>query len=364
MEEKLKIYEKTIKKKHSFNWTPNYKEEVRTSLNKTVFIPIAEKTFQKLDWDIVFKDENKIEAKRREKALGIEKWTEIITATYNFGNLEVKSESLGNEMWDNGRNSKRVKLFIHALKETENEYDRNALNELEKETEKKNNWDDYVIPETLPKPKESKKPSFLIPIIGGIIISLILGFVIAEVSIHGIYFIGLFEFLVGLAIAFALKILIKSANFTDFKKLNSLLIAMIIITYLSNQYFQYEIILSENNYDRIGFFEFMKIRFSEGLTIKTLNTGWIGLVISWILQLGLTYAIAYLRLVSTITSYQLERIPTEVLDFSYYHLLKGKSEKEVRIELNNKGWTEVENQNEVFEAVQAIYGQIELGRIK
>ncbi|HEX8013728.1 MAG TPA: hypothetical protein VF465_00715, partial [Flavobacterium sp.] len=134
--------------------------------------------------------------------------------------------------------------------------------------------------------------------------------------------------------------------------------------YLSNQYFQYEIILSENNYDRIGFFEFMKIRFAQGLTIKTLNTGWIGLVISWILQLGLTYAIAYFRLVSTIASYQLERIPTEVLDFTYYHLLKGKSEKEVRIELNNKGWTEIENQNEVFEAVQAIYGQIELGRIK
>ena len=364
MEEKLKIYEKTIKKKHSFNWTPNYKEEVRTSLNKTVFIPIAEKTFQKLDWHIVFKDDNKIEAKRKEKALGIEQWTEIITATYNFGTLEVKSESLGNEMWDNGRNSKRVKLFIHALKETENEFDRHALNQLEKETEKKNNWDDYVIPETLPKPLESKKPNFLIPTIGGIITSLILGFVIAEVSIHGIYFIGLFEFLVGIAIAFVLKLLIKTSNFTDFQKLNFLLIAMIIITYLSNQYFQYEIILSENNYDRIGFFEFMKIRFTEGLTIKTLNTGWIGLIISWIFQLGLTYAIAYFRLVSTITSYQLERIPTEVLDYSYYQFIKGKSEQEVRIELANKGWTEIENQNEVFEAIQAVYGQIELSRIK
>lgn len=364
MEEKLKIYEKTIEKKHSFNWTPNYKEEVRTSLNKTVFIPIAEKTFQKLDWDIVFKDENKIEAKRREKALGVEKWTEIITVSYNFGNLEVKSESLGNEMWDNGRNSKRVKLFIHALKETENEFDRNALNELEKETEKKNNWDDYVIPETLPKPSESKKPNFLIPVIGGIFISLILGFVIAEISIHGIYFIGLFEFLVGITIVFTIKFLVKLSNFTDFKKLHFLLIAMIIITYLSNQYFQYEIILSENNYERIGFFEFMKIRFSEGLTIKTLNTGWIGLVISWILQLGITYAVAYLRLVSTITSYQLERIQAEVLDFSYYHLLKGKSKDEVRIELVNKGWTEIVNQDEVFEAIQAIYGQIELSRIK
>jgi hypothetical protein len=43
----------------------------------------------------------KLKLTEEEKALEIEKWTEIITATYNFGNLEVKSESLGNEMWDN-----------------------------------------------------------------------------------------------------------------------------------------------------------------------------------------------------------------------------------------------------------------------
>lgn len=94
-----------------------------------------------------------------------------------------------------------------------------------------------------------------------------------------------------------------------------------------------------------------------------MNTGWIGLVISWILQLIITYTTAYLRLVSNLISYQLERIPKEVLNFSYYHLLKGKSEKEVRNELNNKGWTEPENQNEVFEAVNAIFGHIEMGRI-
>lgn len=364
MEENLKEYEKTIKKKHSFNWTPNYKEELRSSLSQTVFIPIAEKTFQKLGWDIVFKSENSIEAKRKEKTLGIEQWTEAITVTYNFGNLEVKSQSLGNEMWDNGRNSKRVKLFIHVLKETENEFDKNALNELELETEKKNNWDDYVIPTSLPKPTDSKIPNFSIPIIGGLIIALILGFIIAEISIHGIYFIGLFEFLIGTAIAFSLRFLIKLSNFTDFKKLQFLLIVIIFIIFLSNQYFQYEIILNENNYERIGFFEFIKIRFSEGLTIKTLNTGWIGLVISWILQLGITYLVAYLRLVSIVTSYQLERIPAEVLDFSYYHLLKGKSENEVRKELAEKGWTEIENQNEVFEGIEAIYGTIELSRIK
>ena len=364
MEEKFKIYEKSIDKKHSFSFSPKYIEEFRTLLSKTVFIPIVEKTIVKLGWDIVFKNENSIEAKRKDKALGFEQWTEAITITFDHGNVKVKSESLGNEIWDNGRNSKRVKLFIHAFKETESEFDREALNELEQETQKKNNWDDYIIPENLPHPVESKKKNFSILVLGGLILSLILGFIIAEISIHGIYFIGLFEVLVGISISIALKYLIKISNFTDIPKIGYLLMGIVFLIYFTNQYFQYEIILSENNFERIGFLEFIKIRFSEGLTIKTLNTGWIGLIISWILQLVLTYYVAYLRLLSIITAYQLERVPVEVVDFCSYHFIKGKSEDEVRKELSKKGWTTNENQEEVFEAIGAIYGSMELSRLK
>ncbi|KUJ60882.1 hypothetical protein AR687_15870 [Flavobacteriaceae bacterium CRH] len=363
MEERLKDYERTIVRKHSF-WSPKYKEDFHTSLSKTVFIPIVEKTILKLGWDIVYKDEKSIEAKRKEKSLGIERWTEAITITFNHGNVEVKSESLGNEMWDNGRNSKRVKLFIHAFLDTQNEFDRQALNDLEKETEAKNNWDDYIIPDQLPEPNASRKKNFSIVLIGGLIISLLLGLVIAEISIHGIYFIGVFEVLVGISLAYSLKYLIKWSNFTEIKKMEYLLMGMVFLTYFSNQYFQFEIILLENDLERISFFEFLKIRLEEGLTIKTLNTGWIGLIISWIVQLVLTYYVAFLRLLSIIATYQLEKIPVEVLDFCNYHFIKGKSEQEVRNELSKKGWTIIENQNEVFEAVGAIYGKMELGRLK
>lgn len=363
MEEKFKVYEKTIKKKHSINWTPNYKEEFRTSLNKTVFIPIVEKVLQKLDWNLVFKDENSIEAKRKVKSLGFEQYTEAITISYYFGVIKVKSESLGNEMWDFGRNSKRVKLFIFAFKETEKEFDRNALNELEEETEKKNNWDDYVIPENLPKPKIFKKPNFYIPLIGGIIISFIIGFIIAEVSLHVVYIIGLFEIFIGIAIAISLNYLVKLSNFTNLKKLHLLLIAMVFVIFISNEYFQYEIILSENNYDKIGFFEFIKIRLSEGLTINKLTTSWIGLVISWIIQLIVTYFIGNIMFVSLLLKYQLNKIPDEVVEFAYYHLIKEKSKDEIRNELAKKGWTEIKNQNEVFDAIVAIFDVKELNRM-
>lgn len=364
MEENFKSYENTIKKKHSVSFTPKYKEEFRTSVNNTIFVAIAEKAVEKLGWDLVFKDENNIEAKRKEESLGIERWTEAITASYDFGNVIVKSESLGNEIWDIGRNSKRVKLFIYAFEETLKTFDRQSLNELEKEIEKKNNWDDYVIPESLPQPIQSKEPNILIPIIGGLIISLILGIVIAYISVKGMYFIGLFEFLVATAIAMAMKQLIKLSNFTNFNKLQYLLVGMIFLIYISNQYFQYEIILNENNFDRIGFWEFLKLRFSQGLTIRNLNTGWIGLVVSWILQIGLTGIFVYLKIISILTKYAIERVPVEVVDFAYYHFLKEKTEEEVRNELAKKGWNDKTNQDEVFEAIGGFQNAKEINRMK
>ena len=42
MEDKYKQYEKTIKKKHSFSWTPKYVSEFSTRLSTKEFIAIAD----------------------------------------------------------------------------------------------------------------------------------------------------------------------------------------------------------------------------------------------------------------------------------------------------------------------------------
>jgi hypothetical protein len=320
---------------------------------------------EKLGWELVFKDDNNVEAKRKEKSFGIERWTEAITANFANGKVVVTSESLGNEMWDVGRNSKRVKLFIYAFEETLKTFDRQSLNELEKKIERENNWDDYVVPEILPNPVQAKEPNILIPVIGGLVIALILGFVLAFFSLKGLYIIFLFEFIVATAIAFAMKQFIKLSNFTDFNKIQYLLAAMIILIYVSNQYFQYEIILNNNNnYDRIGFLEFMKLRFSQGLTFKDINIGWIGLVVSWILQLGLTGLFVYLKIISILTRYSIERVPVAVVDFALYHFAKNKTEEEVRNELAKKGWSTKINQDEVFEAIGGLQNAMELNRMK
>lgn len=361
MTEALKTYESTIKKKHSFHWTPKFEEEIRTDLNKTVIIPIVIKTFEKLGWDLLYQDEKNAEAKRKS---GWNHWTEKITVSFDYGKLTIKSVSLGNEVWDNGRNSKRVKLFIHAFQQIEKEYDREALAKLEQDVEKSNNWDHYEIPESLPQPKTRKEPQIWIPIVGGIITALLLGFIIALLSVKGIYIIGLFEVGVAIAIGFVLKQLIKISNYTSYDYLHYLLIGMLLVTYISNQFFQYQIILNENNFQPFSFWEFMQARFEAGLTLKKLNTGWIGLIISWILQLIITYFVGVLRLASSLTAYQLDRVPMAVVDFALYHFVKEKTEAQVRTELSKMGWTEKQDQDEVFESIGAMQGATELNRME
>lgn len=362
MTPELKNIEKQIKKTHRFAFTPKYKSEFNTQLSEKAFFAITNQAFEKLDWDIIYVDQHSIEAKRKAKSLGMSQYTESIIVTFNYGKVTVKSESLGNEFWDNGRNSKRVHLFIHVFQGFEQNYTREELSELEKQQKSKDNWDDYQIPKKLPEPNFIRKPNIVFPVILAIITAIILSFLIAKVSLAGKYIIFLFEFFAGLALAYSLKLGIKLGNFTDFNKLRNILIVSIFIVFIGNQAFQYNIILNENNFDRIGFFDFLKLRLQQGLTIKNLNVGTIGLIISWILQLGLTFVFGYLNLTRFLISYVIKRIPIEVIDFAFYHFVKGKEEFQVRAELSSLGWNNEQSQDEVFEAIDGIQGNNEMNR--
>ena len=275
----------------------------------------------------------------------------------------IRDRSIQAPFYDFGRNSKRAKLFIHAFKESEKKYDKEALQELEEKVNRAKNWDDYEVPDTLPQPKKQAEPKFWIPIIGGIFLSILTGFIIAFLTIKFIYVIGIYEVAVGFLIGFSFKYLIKLSNYTNFDRLNYILIGVVLVAYFLNQYFLYGLIMSENNIEPIGFLNFIQFRFQEGLTIKSMNTGSIGLVISWIFQIGFTYGIAYIQLASHLTQYQLGKVPMEVVDFAFYHFVKGKDENGVRQELSKLGWSNEEDQNVVFESIGAIQGMQKLNRI-
>ena len=70
--------------------------------------------------------------------------------------------------------------------------------------------------------------------------------------------------------------------------------------------------------------------------------------------MGLTNS-HYLKVTSKLVSYTIERVPKEVVNFAYYHLVKEKSEVEVRKELTSKGWSNTKNQNEVFDALKGLH---------
>ena len=360
MNDELKKYESTIKREISYGYTPKFEKEFRTPLNRTVFFPIAREVIENLGWDLVFEDESTLEAKQRPQGFH---WGQKITIKYQSGKVIINSKSNQSPFFDFGRNSKRVKLFIYAFQKLENKYDKKQLAELEDKTIRANNMDDYKIPESLPKPKRHVKSKFWIPIIGGILLSAILGLLLAFMTIKVSYIIGIYEVAVSFIIGFALKYLIKLSNYTKFDKLNYLLIGVVLLTYLLNQYFLYLLIVSEKNIEIFSFFNFIELRFQEGLRIKSMNTGWIGLVVSWIVQIGFTYAIAYIRLASNLTQYQLEKVPMEVIDFTCYHFVKGKDENGVRKELASKGWSNIEDQNDAFEAIGAIHQIQELNRM-
>ncbi len=364
MNEELKNYEKSIKKKHSFAWTPNYQESFATKIEQEYFLSVVLKTLEKLEWNSVYQDKIRVEAKCTEDG---KTWTEKIIISFEQGNVIVKSLSLNNEIWDNGKNSKRVKIFIHAFKQFENEINSDSatnLIELSQELEDQNNWKDYQIPESLPQPTDYKKQNPFILLFGGILSSLVMGFLIALFSVHVFYIFILIETLVAFAMGFVLCYLIKQSNYTNYDKLNYILLGLMVIIYVSNQYFQYEIIFFSNEYEPISFVEFIKIRLEQGLTLESLNLGWIGLVISWIFQIGFSYFISSYYLALILVDYQVNKIPAEVIDYAFYFLIiKEETEQEVRDKLSNMGWKNTLQQDEVFAAIGAIYTANEINRM-
>jgi hypothetical protein len=131
---------------------------------------------------------------------------------------------------------------------------------------------------------------------------------------------------------------------------------MILITFLINLYFQYYLIITENNISDLGFFEFIKLRVEGGLMIKTLNTGAIGLILSWILQIVFPFFLAQANVAGHLMKYSIDKIPEKVLQYTIYLFDTNKPESEVRAELSSKGWNRKEDQDDVFDAIGAISG--------
>ncbi|EDM45094.1 hypothetical protein SCB49_03199 [unidentified eubacterium SCB49] len=345
----------TIKRKHSFKYKPEFTESFKTDLNDNQIIPLIIEVFKKLEWPIVFRDKKSVEAKcQGDFSNLVGKLT--VTKT-NSNRIEVNSKSLEGNFFDFGKNSKRTGLFIALFQKLATEYKESGkLTELESEFEKQNNWADYKIPSELPKPKEFGEPNLVFSIIGGSIIAILFGLLIAFLTVNFTYFIGVYEFGIGIGIGYLFGQVLKKTNYIEFRPTQIIIGGMMILMFLTNLFTQYQLIIAENNISELGFFEFIKFRIEGGLTIKDLNTGWIGLTLSWIFQIVFPFFLAQAKVAGITMNYMIEKIPEKVLEYTIYLFDIGKQESEVRAELSQKGWNEKSDQDEIFEALGAING--------
>ncbi|WP_299685670.1 hypothetical protein [uncultured Dokdonia sp.] len=330
-----------------------FSESFKTDLTDNQIIPLILEVFDKLEWIVVFTDKKSIEAKRKNS---FNKPTEKITVTKsNSGQIKVHSKTIDTHFWDVGRNSLRTGLFIAVFKKLATEYKASGkIIELTTEYENHTNWADYEIPPILPKPKPSKKPNLTLTLLGGILISIIIGLTVGFLTQTFVYFIGVYELIIGLVIGYLFSNILKETNYVDYSRIQIMIGGIAIGVFLISLYTQYYIIITEERLLGITFFEFIKLRVESGLMIKTLNTGPLGLILSWILQITLPFFIAQSKVAINLMSYSIEKIPEKVMEYAVYLLENNKSESEIRAELSAKGWNKKEDQDNVFEAIGSI----------
>lgn len=351
-----KDFLKTVKGKSSFAWTPKHQELIKTELSDMLIFSISEEVFEKLEWEIAYYNGETIMAFRSNA------WKEtmqkISVTPDSKGGISIISES-AKGVFDAGKNSKIVALFVHVFNEVLKSKTPEELAEREAEIQKSENWDDYEVPETLPKASPIKTPNPLAFVLMGLVVVLILGFLLAY-AMNFVHVIFLYEVLIGIGFAFILVKTIRWTNFIELKSIQAFCIIGPILITIGAQYFTYIILLYENPVvNDFSFSDFIKVRFEQGFTIRTTNLGWYGWVGILILQPFLISAVSIQRVLVGTLQYMAERVPEEVIQFASYHFVKGKTEQEVRTELSMKGWSDKRHQDNVFQAIGSIQEQRE-----
>ncbi len=203
-------------RKHSFGWTPKRTERADFAIEKELFTPVCQKILRELEWDIVYTDDTTVEAKAKTN----KQWSEKITIEWHLSKLLITSVSLTNQMWDEGKNFKRIEQFRigmdEFLKELSSAQKKELLEEVKNE---KAEWEKYRIPDTLPEPPSIPKINCGFFFFMVLTCSVILG------SIYGIgksimHIIILYEVLIALGLAFGLGLFLKRRRFNVFRGMN------------------------------------------------------------------------------------------------------------------------------------------------
>ena len=339
-----------MKNKHSFGFTPKYSKTLKPTIKPRVYVELAKEAYQKFDWELIYESGSELHGLRHDQFSRVTEKISVIISQNETIQIQSKSE---NKIWDMGRNSRIVHSIITEVENSLNSLTKDQISEIDKKVTAKDNWDDYIVPETLPTPPRYKQPNILVPIIGYFLLSFGLGYLISNLFLSGVYVIGLFEVIIGFILAYSLKLFMPLSNYTDSKNLIKILFVSVFLIYFLNQYFQF--LHFKKEYPDLTFITFILERLKHGLVLKGLDTGTIGQIVFWIIQIGLTYLVAYFQCFKLIMDYSIKKVPDEVINFSIYNLFKNKTEKELKTELRKRGWKNDLEHNMIFNALSYIY---------
>ena len=353
-----KSLEKSLPKVHKFGWTPSFEKSLQTSHSPEILSEITAQTVEKLEWVLFFKDEEVLKAVRKNR---FNTHTEEISIRIRNGGITVKSHSIGNEIWDNGRNSRRVQLFLHVFQELISSFSPSELKELEKEIIKDANWENYQIPETLPAQPLPKGKKFWILVIGAIGVSLVIGFIFGFLVQNDLYIIPLFEILIGIGIGKTFIWIMKLIDEDRFDQVLLVLIGSTLLTYIVYLFTRYSISMMADGltYSDLPFLAYLELLLNYGLGIFPESLAWVEGILLWLIHIVVIGFIAYFTLSLSYNSFITGRVPRDEWEYPFYLYAQQKSEEQIRSSLAEKGWDTRENQNKVFMAIQVIYASRE-----
>lgn len=346
----LEEIKSSIKRKVIFKYKPDFSTSFKTNIKESQVIPLCFEVCRLLKWGIIEENENIIVAIKHRKFGNSSEQISIKTSNHN--KIYLNSISLKQRFVDFGNNSQRVQMFMTLFQKLEKEYQYSGkLEELETIYNKRNSWEDYKIPDTLPTPPKKREPNFNIVIIGVLLISIFTG------VISGIYTFNfrepatIYPYITGAIIGYLFVRIVKYANFLKSERYPYFIIGIVFCTLIITMITNYFLLLEAKEIEAIHFYDFITSRVNNTLNVEQLNQG-SSYIIQIIVISCIQYFIAWIIFLYKRVKYFLYDIPEEVTEYVLYLHHINTPESTIRMKLAEKGWSKKTDQNEAMDILK------------
>ncbi len=112
----------------------------------------------------------------------------------------------------------------------------------------------------------------------------------------------------------------------------------------------------------ISIFDFFRLRLENGIQLKKVNLGSIGLLIMWALSVAGIYFVAWYRFTMRLFNHISEITPAEVREMLFHMACDGKDELTIRGALERRGWIDGDDQTLALEALGVQIAAMEMAR--